>query len=247
MKIFGLLLIIVFVLIAVSNISDKYAARRDAQAQEQAHTQLVETLKNHKAELFESAKKLAQSGDYDKAIKSLDTYANLGDHDVGALMDTLEAEQLRKQLSALRPNQHEERVALLEKIALAQPQDAGVAADLKKEHAILDHEQAIFSARIERLNRINFYDFCNELRAHPKDGGYTASFESRGGRQGFLQGVLDNHVEIGMNEFEAVCAWGYPERTNRTVGVGYEDKQIVFGAGYVYLRNGVVTSFQTTN
>lgn len=53
---------------------------------------------------------------------------------------------------------------------------------------------------------------------------------------------------IGMSRAQlyATC-WGKPAKINTTMTSGVEFEQFVYGLGfYVYLRNGVVTSIQTT-
>lgn len=53
---------------------------------------------------------------------------------------------------------------------------------------------------------------------------------------------------IGMNRSQvyATC-WGKPYKINTTMTSGIEFEQFVYGLGfYVYLRNGTVTSIQTS-
>lgn len=54
-------------------------------------------------------------------------------------------------------------------------------------------------------------------------------------------------IKIGMTAAEVTAScWGKPERVNTTHYTGGDHQQWVYGYNYVYLRNGVVTSIQTS-
>lgn len=46
---------------------------------------------------------------------------------------------------------------------------------------------------------------------------------------------------MDINRFTLYAAWGYPERTNRTVGSWRVHAQLIYGdyGPYVYLNNGI--------
>jgi len=51
-------------------------------------------------------------------------------------------------------------------------------------------------------------------------------------------------VAIGMSERSLLCSWGQPKDVHRTVYANSEHKQYVYSSAYIYVENGVVTSFQ---
>lgn len=58
-------------------------------------------------------------------------------------------------------------------------------------------------------------------------------------------------VRIGMREEEVLASWGKPGSVNKTMTASVTSEQWVYRNGtfrthYVYLRNGIVTSIQTT-
>lgn len=66
------------------------------------------------------------------------------------------------------------------------------------------------------------------------------------------QAVLNGDIFIGMDAAAARASWGKPHRINRTVGPGYEREQWVYDRhdykrDYVYVVNGVVVSWQTSD
>jgi len=70
-------------------------------------------------------------------------------------------------------------------------------------------------------------------RAHPETSG------------AFRQAILKGQIAIGMTTDMLIASWGFPEDINRTVMAGLVSEQWVYGKGvYVYLDNGVVTSWQ---
>lgn len=56
-------------------------------------------------------------------------------------------------------------------------------------------------------------------------------------------------VSIGMTSKQVLAScWGKPQRVNRTITAGMDHEQWVYpGYNYVYVRNGIVTSIQTSN
>lgn len=52
-------------------------------------------------------------------------------------------------------------------------------------------------------------------------------------------------VRIGMTQDEVLgSSWGKPRKINRTSGVNYENEQWVYGGGYLYFQNGILTTIQ---
>ncbi len=56
--------------------------------------------------------------------------------------------------------------------------------------------------------------------------------------------ILHRQVSIGMTACMVYASFGVPEAANRTVYGNHENVQLVYGNNYVYLDDGVVTSFQ---
>ena len=55
-------------------------------------------------------------------------------------------------------------------------------------------------------------------------------------------------VAIGMTKTQVLAScWGKPERVNTTITAGLRSEQWVYGYNYVYLRDDVVTSIQTSS
>ena len=57
--------------------------------------------------------------------------------------------------------------------------------------------------------------------------------------------IGSQRIELDMSENAMLCALGYPEDSNRTVGSWGVHTQHVYGDGlYIYVQNGKVTSWQ---
>jgi hypothetical protein len=61
---------------------------------------------------------------------------------------------------------------------------------------------------------------------------------------GILAVVMCGWVQTGMTAQQLRASWGAPEDINRTVGSWGVHEQWVYSGSYVYLEDGVVTSFQ---
>lgn len=62
-----------------------------------------------------------------------------------------------------------------------------------------------------------------------------------------LKSVGERSVCVGMNELEVELAWGTPIQRNKSGGIGGTFDQWVYpNFNYIYFRDGVVTSWQTT-
>ncbi len=54
-------------------------------------------------------------------------------------------------------------------------------------------------------------------------------------------------INIGMTSVEVQSScWGKPRKVNQTITASGNHEQWVYGGGYVYLEDGIVTSIQTT-
>ncbi len=52
-------------------------------------------------------------------------------------------------------------------------------------------------------------------------------------------------VSIGMTPEEVLASsWGKPNKINRTTGANYEHEQWVYGGGYLYFKNGILSTIQ---
>lgn len=63
--------------------------------------------------------------------------------------------------------------------------------------------------------------------------------------------ILNKEVFVGMLAADARKSWGPPDRINSSIGAGTRSEQWVYDRGrsrsqYVYVRDGVVTSMQTS-
>jgi hypothetical protein len=57
--------------------------------------------------------------------------------------------------------------------------------------------------------------------------------------------ILNNSLCLGMTEDEVYLTWGSPDDKNRTVSASGVHEQLVYKKrGYVYLENGILTSWQ---
>jgi hypothetical protein len=56
--------------------------------------------------------------------------------------------------------------------------------------------------------------------------------------------ISNKNVHIGMTTEQVKAAWGRPETLNRTVSSGTVSEQWVYGSTYLYIENGVMTSYQ---
>ncbi len=62
-----------------------------------------------------------------------------------------------------------------------------------------------------------------------------------------IEMVKQRKIKIGMTEQQALLSWGKPERVNKSVGSYGVHEQWVYGRGqYVYMENGKLTSFQSS-
>jgi hypothetical protein len=59
--------------------------------------------------------------------------------------------------------------------------------------------------------------------------------------------VACHRVVVGMSQEQLLASWGRPEQVNRTVvGSSASDQLVYSDNNYVYIENGVVTSYQTS-
>jgi hypothetical protein len=58
--------------------------------------------------------------------------------------------------------------------------------------------------------------------------------------------ITQGKIKIGMTEAELILSWGEPKKINETVVSGKASKQYVYYDQYVYVDNGLVSSFQSS-
>ncbi len=58
--------------------------------------------------------------------------------------------------------------------------------------------------------------------------------------------ICQGKIRIGISEEELKLSWGEPKKINKTVVSGIESKQYVYKDQYVYIENGIITSFQSS-
>lgn len=62
-----------------------------------------------------------------------------------------------------------------------------------------------------------------------------------------IESVKEKTVRVGLSSCTALAAWGRPERINTSEGANYSQEQWVYGNGhYLYIKNNIVTSMQTS-
>lgn len=58
--------------------------------------------------------------------------------------------------------------------------------------------------------------------------------------------IMKGKVSIGMTKQQVLLSWGRPEKINKSVGAWGVHEQLVYGDQYLYLENGRLSSFQTS-
>ena len=62
-----------------------------------------------------------------------------------------------------------------------------------------------------------------------------------------LAWIFKKTLNIGANECEMLAALGLPDNVNRTVSTNHINKQYIYGGNYIYIEDGLVTSWQDGN
>lgn len=62
----------------------------------------------------------------------------------------------------------------------------------------------------------------------------------------FESACIDRKIKIGMPRELLYLSWGSPSQINSTVVRGMTSEQLIYGTQYVYLRNGIISAWQTT-
>lgn len=82
---------------------------------------------------------------------------------------------------------------------------------------------------------------------HPKKARVLALARKHRAWSDEALGVVACHqVQAGLTEAQMIASWGRPEKVNSTVVGQTETQQWVYGDNYVYVEDGVVTSYQTS-
>lgn len=58
--------------------------------------------------------------------------------------------------------------------------------------------------------------------------------------------ICQKKIKIGFTEDELRWSWGSPNKINETTVSGRQHEQFVYSDQYVYVENGIVTSFQSS-
>lgn len=103
------------------------------------------------------------------------------------------------------------------------------------------------AAEKDRAQRTQLFQQAEQGRQNREVAQQAAVREQRA-----QDAVAARRIFIGMTAAEARSAWGEPSKINRTTSANGHTEQWVFYRGrsntdYVYLRNDVVTSIQTSN
>ena len=117
--------------------------------------------------------------------------------------------------------------------------------------------QAIDAKSIEIVAKIPSAKFCQALGKAirtPKNSEYKRAMLTRAADEfssplKFLtQGLIERkQIELGMTQCAAIASWGYPERSNQSVGSYGVHDQWVYPANYLYFESGILTSYQAQN
>jgi hypothetical protein len=77
---------------------------------------------------------------------------------------------------------------------------------------------------------------------------WIASVNSHGWPQRVVDAILTKKIFVGMTAEQARMSWGKPQTNNKTVTAAHVHEQWVYGSGqYLYIDDGILTSFQTSN
>lgn len=100
-------------------------------------------------------------------------------------------------------------------------------------------------------------DFCtcgtNVANAYLRSGTMDNYFlnenpkDTYKGREENWELICEQKIQIGFTEDELMLSWGAPNNINKTVVSGIKHEQFVYSSQYVYLENGIVTSFQSSD
>lgn len=150
-----------------------------------------------------------------------------------------EIAQLRAEAAALQPWQLTVRARVFGRLNELVPDDANVAAELKRANA-----------EIDLISSLSDKAVCKKLKAGDVDAAYGQEYFRRGGNALDLSYIKLGQIQIGMTEFGLRCSWRAPDDVNSTAfndyrGARQVHKQFVYGSGtYVYTENGVITTVQ---
>jgi hypothetical protein len=233
-------LAIVFAVFIVAGVIKEHEVQREEPETLRSEPALRSELDANKATLLAQAKSFIDSGTSSGAVALLERFEPINDPDVTATLTAARASFLRDLIKHEPSGNHQQRYNYLTKLAEFLPDDEAVKLELAAEKALLSKD----AARASKLEQLSATAFCNQFRHHPSSDALTSAFVAHGGRQEFADRVREARIYMGMNEFEVRCAWGSPGQVNRTIGNGFEHKQMVYGDRYVYMENDVMTGLQ---
>jgi len=125
----------------------------------------------------------------------------------------------------------------------------------RKEKEAERERKSVDTATRTKVAEINVKEFCtvygDTMRDKVTSGNtpYSIAMLERaindfGCKAGFIDDVANRRISLGMSTCEVVAAWGQPNRSNRSVGSFGVHHQLVYSSAYVYLEEGIVTSWQ---
>jgi len=59
------------------------------------------------------------------------------------------------------------------------------------------------------------------------------------------QRIINGEIWLGMTAQMVIDSWGYPAKNNKSVGSWGVNEQWIFPSAYLYLKNGILNSWQT--
>jgi hypothetical protein len=107
-------------------------------------------------------------------------------------------------------------------------------------HVLQQQEQKQMQARIAEVKAARL---AAEATAHEEN--VTRHFANTPNRPAHIRAaVLEKKVTVGMTAAEAELAWGKPQRKNITGSTYGRHEQWVYHGSYLYIENGIVSSWQ---
>lgn len=155
--------------------------------------------------------------------------------------------------AATAPISEDERHRIAESIKVAAEETQREADKVAKEEA-----ETARKAALVQLREYDRLEFCNAYGNAIRDDvhypfssvpTYRQLFEAEAVRRKISLNravIKAETMRIGMDQCTLYASWGTPRRQNRSVGPWGVHLQLIYGdyGPYVYLRNGIVTSYQ---
>ncbi len=173
---------------------------------------------------------------------------------VQSQVDVLSQREEEKQKKAEAEANEAQRLALVEKEEERKQREEWEQAQHVRQEEIKEQQKNL-PTTLRTLNKDEFCKQYGDVIRHNMTPGYypevdlRPDFVKEAKRRGlkFNQtSITSEQISIGMNTCQLYAAWGLPEDRNRSVGSWGVHEQLVYGSfgPYIYLRNGVISSFQ---